>query len=310
MNVEAVLRRLGVEGRRFGEHLVATCPFHEDTKPSWRICLSGDRAGLHHCFSCGEGGNLVHLVQQVRGYATRAAARSWLDEHGGQVDARDLEVPMAGIRIVSESKRRAFRMAPGVTEGEPFDEWPTAMRRYVESRGITSGQVARWGIGYALAGRLKGRIVIPIRDGAGKLRSYVARLAFEEQGATRFLYPREEEGGDNEATFGEERWGDARVLVVTEGAIKSLAVERAFPEAAHAALGGSELRAMAAIRFARFPRVIALTDSDAAGEKARAQLTGALARHVELRHARLPEGKDADKVSVQELRAMVAPCFA
>ena len=116
------------------------------------------------------------------------------------------------------------------------------------------------------------------------------RLAFEEEGVIGSPPTRaRREGGTSVAPNGwrEERWGDgARAPSCDQGADERLAVvERAFPgcgptrrlaPVSGACMGGYPVRSL--------PRVIALTDSDAEAQKARAQLMGVLARYVELRN--------------------------
>ncbi len=302
-DVLRVLRRLGIEGDVYGDHLVGLCPYHDDQKPSWRIRLRGERRGLHWCFSCQEGGDLYDLVMQVRDYATRAAAVGWVEEHFGSATEEDLMVPTIEV-VTGLAQRRRLRMPAGVVTGEPLEAWPTLVREYLEGRGITREQVERWGIGYAVDGRLHGRLVIPVRDVYGDLASYVGRAWLDMP--KRFLYPREEEGPDLEVLFGEQHWprpipmrGD---VVVTEGAIKSLAVERVFPRASHAAIGGSDVRLMHVTKLSTFRRVVVLTDSDAAGERAGFELEAGLAGSTRVARVRLPEGQDADKLPPEELR--------
>lgn len=79
-DVPAALARLGLDiETRDGEGW-RRCPGHyartgrEDASPSWSINLS---TGLHHCFSCGYGGNLEYLVSGILRIDYRAA-EAWL----------------------------------------------------------------------------------------------------------------------------------------------------------------------------------------------------------------------------------------
>jgi DNA primase len=306
MNVERVLARLKIEGRRMGAHVTARCPSgdHEDNDPSWRIRVDGgSRDGLHHCQSCGFGGDLFDLVMHVRGYANWTSAKDWLEDNFGQVTARDLEDAPPTTALVMK-RDKIFKMPAGFS-CEPMDEWPSPCRRYAESRGLTPEQVKAWGIGYALEGRLADRLVIPIY--AGRLRSYVARAMGESP--KRYLYPHEKEGGDLGAMFGEGGWFSRprSLVVVTEGAFKSLAVERAFPGVSHAALGGSRLHPLHVAKLASFEAAIVFTDADAAGERVGDELQDVLG-HASLR-VRLSPGQDADGVGVDELRAALGPAI-
>jgi DNA primase len=313
VNVRAVLQRLRVEVvEEVGSHLWALCPYHPDRKPSWRIRSRGDRAGLHHCFACQEGGDLADLVQQVRGYATKAAAYDWLEEHGEQADREDLVASALTVRMGGLLSMAPFRMPAGFEAG-PLGGWPHAPRLYAEKRQLPAWQVDRWGVGYALEGRLGGRLVLPVVSGAARLASYMAR-AWDPAARRRYLYPREEEHADLDVLFGEARWLPRLACVVTEGALKSLAVERAFwagdyCQVSHAAIGGSGVRPMHVGKLAsgRFKRVVILTDADPAGERAGDELQRGLARHVDVVRARLEPGQDADSVPLLQLRSVLAP---
>jgi DNA primase len=307
MNVLRVLERLGVEVKgTTRDHAQALCPYHEDHTPSWRIRLRGDRAGLHHCQACKEGGDLVELVRQVRGYANRSSAKEWLEREGEHLDAGDLQVP--AVNLVLSRARRAFRMPEGFVR-EPLAEWVTPAREYALSRGLTWDQIDAWGIGYAVEGKLAGRIVVPVASMWGELQGYMARSF--TMAKKRYLYPHESEGADPDCLFGEEHWpmqrSDRHTVVVTEGALKSLAVERALPSLCIAALGGSPVppRPIHVAKLATFQRVVVLTDSDAPGEAAGDALAGALGRYSRVFRARLAPGKDADSVEPWALRECI-----
>lgn len=316
--VERVLAALGirvVEARR-GE-LVARCPYHSpDNHPSWSIKATGTKRGLHNCLSCKGGGNLESLVRHKLGL-DRDGAREWLEELLVAEEEPAPPLPVAvTVEVTGDAAPRPFRLPPEVVVDRPLAEWPTPARAYAESRGITPWQVSLWGIGYAVYGRLGGRIVVPIRTPGGRLASYVAR-AFDG-GGPRYLYPRADEGADREVMFGERRWPLEELrgfsdLVVTEGAIDALAVQRAAmipqrdPGAMSpvvAALGGSRPTEHTLLRLSvGWGMVTVMTDSDPPGESAAEYLFRGLERHIpRVRRVALGPGNDACSVGVEELR--------
>lgn len=303
-DLRTILKRLGIEVvRESADHYEALCPYHDDTNPSWRIRRRGERRGLHHCQACKEGGDLVELVKQCKGYGTRDGAKGWLEKIGEEVTVADLEAPAVRL-VIQGGLARAFRMPAGV-DTTPLEQWPGPVREYAEGRGLTAEQVARWGVGYALEGRLAGRIVVPVRRTGGELAGYMARAFGRSK--RRYLYPYESEGADLSVMFGEAGWRGARASVVlTEGALKSLAVERVVPGAMHAALGGSGLRPMYVAKLATFQRVVVMTDEDPAGRRVGDELEAVLRGAATTARVRLPEGKDADTVEPEVLRAALA----
>lgn len=312
-DVERVLARLGIEYRAVGQHCQARCPYHDDHEPSWRIRRHGEKSGLHYCQACKVGGDLVALVMHVRGYGTWAAAKEWLDQF--RVDAEDLRVKP--VRVVVEGERE-FRMPAGVVEGQLLADWPTPVRLEVERRGLDARDVLFWELGYALEGRLAGRVVVPIHDNDGKLKSYVARSF--GRAPRKYLYPTTEEGPDMDVMFGEVEWDSYKrddnarnTAVVTEGAFKSMAVSKCFvgEPVFQAALGGSPAppREAHVAKLATFGHVVVLTDSDPPGELAGDALEAALGGHTRVSRARLPLGQDADSVPAEVLRRTLWPAI-
>lgn len=299
IDVPRVLGRLGIEARRVGKEWLARCPNpgHEDRHPSWGIRdePGSDRHSLHNCLSCGYAGAVVDLVMLVVGL-DYAAAREWLA--GDDVGV----APPSGVELIVRQPRRIFRLPVGV-DVRPLAEWVPSARAYAEGRGVTAAQVDRWGLGYAAAGVLEGRVVFVKRTRGGEVAGYSARTFV---GAPRrYLEPSGREGAVMSVLFGEQHWPEhaGGVVVVVEGAINALAVERAWPGVSVATTSGSMLHPSVPWKLMRFGEVVVLTDPDAAGDKLGGQLEASLARHVRLRRVRLPEGEDAASLGLDALRA-------
>lgn len=66
-----VFRAYGVELHQKGGSLIGRCPFHEDTKPSFAVRLSGSKAGQWSCFACNhKGRDIFSFVAQMEGLNT------------------------------------------------------------------------------------------------------------------------------------------------------------------------------------------------------------------------------------------------
>jgi hypothetical protein len=299
-DVRAVLEALGIRATEgAGGRLEARCPYHADrgSKLDWFVNAEGERAGLHLCRVCGAKGALAGLVMHVRGYLAFSSALDFL---------APFEVTGAGplpatVRV--EVRRAAEMREPGEVCWDPLGEWVAGARGYALSRGLTARQVERWGIGYAVDGRLGGRVVFPMRSPAGALLGYHARL-FAGDGP-RYLTPRAEDGADPGAMFGELRWPPPRErrhwrVVVWEGAVKALAFERALPGEPFGVLGGSHGRALHVAKLATFPEVVLATDGNAAGDAAAVELGAQLRRHVKVSRVRFT--RDPDEMTPGEVR--------
>jgi DNA primase len=300
LDAAKLLESLGIDAEQKHDELVALCPapWHDDQRAgTWRMVAEGDRTGLHNCWSCGLQGDAIGLVRVVQGVGYLAAA-CWVEEYA----LTDEDAP-SNVRVLFE-ERLVFRMPVGF-EHAPLARWPSVFWRYARSRGVTPAQVERWGIGYALEGRLEGRIVFPLRGRRGELLSYSAR-AIDDHADARYLNPRKSEGA-KQALFGEERWGQHphEVVVVVEGAIKALAVERVADVAVAGLIGASQAESAEVHRkLSRFDEVVVATDPDAAGDRAALALERALGV-VACRRARPPEDADIEELDPLVLRGIL-----
>lgn len=295
-----ILRSLSIEAKQQGREWMALCPSpdHDDHKPSWSIRDEPGHAkhGFHGCWSCGFKGGLVGLVMAVRG-CSMGEAVAYLGKDAVEDAPEHVRLELERVH----TRGAAFVMPVGVTI-EPMSKWPMNVAGYAASRGLISGQVDTWGIGYALGGKLAGRIVIPKRDAAGVLRGYTARTFLKSE-KKRYLEPLEMEGADMSCLFGEAQWVDARggAVVVTEGALNALAYARVCDHAVAALSGTKMANVHAAMKLARFARVYVATDADRAGDDAAEAIISLLERRTECIRLRLPNKVDAVDLGDEQL---------
>jgi hypothetical protein len=107
-DAESVACLLGINGRVSGDELLACCPMHTDSRPSFGINLS---TGAWHCFrGCGNGGgSLAWLVALATGVSS-ATARAWLE--GVKLDERAMEDDTYDIELNEWYDRKAWRDLP------------------------------------------------------------------------------------------------------------------------------------------------------------------------------------------------------
>lgn len=300
VDVGNLLERLKIDAVKKGNNWVARCPFHEEKTPSWRMRdeAGDEKHGKHVCYGCGEGGSHVYLVMRMLGIET--AREAWLWVNGtDKASARALDTTVS-VRVLDPVMPTRFRLPPGVEVGKRLEHWPHEAKQFAERRGLTGYSVQRWGIGYAYEGRLRNRLVIPVHDATG-LRSYTARtwLKGDPKELRKYLEPHEREHADKAAVFGEQHWrGEFDVpLVVTEGALNALAVERATNgQLKVAALLGSHFDREHALKLVQFKTIVVASDPDKAGKKMRDAIDG-VRRWATVVHARTPNGIDACDVA-------------
>lgn len=309
LNVEALLKKLGIKARRGANKWEAACPnpSHNDGRASWYIRdePGSEFHGYHSCLGCGMKGGVVKLVGIVMALEPGPAI-DWLKLVPADVE----EVPDRLELTVANPSRGETVFPPGVRFPPPEDWDPEAYEYIHDDRKVTDEQIVRWGIGYALAGELAGRIVIPVRDRRDYLVSYTAR----SWTGTKAKY-KEPKGREHAVgIFGEQHWPEKRstlTVFVCEGAFNALAVERALsarfaaagvPEPCVAALMGSSLHPSQVVKLSQFQDVTICVDGDEAGDKAHAALVGALKRSVnEIKRLVLPAGKDCNDLPQAEL---------
>jgi hypothetical protein len=303
VDVARVLERLGLTVRRHGaRYWTEHCPLptHGEPNPKhrWANFFVRTERGAYHCFSCKGGGRLLELVMVLKGI-DEAAARAWLSEQGEAPG-----VPYVRVRYEPVGVQGTRFVMPAGVEHRPLAEWTDSPRRYLESRGVTADQVARWRIGVAFDGRLAHRIVVPTYDGRGRLANYAARTFVDAE--VRYLSADEREHPDKSALWGEHLWPELagrRFGIVFEGALNGLAIERALvPQAREGfdvpellGLSGSKFDHRKAAKMATFRRLLVATDPDRAGDEVAAEIEGALRRRTEVVRFQYPRrGVDAD----------------
>lgn len=256
--------------------------------------------GVHHCFGCGFKGNAIQLVCDVIGVGFSSAIEFIQEKCMGK------PTPSMAIKVaVSPLVKQGFRL-PKEAIFEPLALWPASPRTYLQDRNVTPEQVDKWALGYALTGRLAGRIIIPIYNGHGKPCSYTGRTY--NNSLKRYLEPTKEENPDNSGIFGESDWPQLdyrQTVIVTEGAFDALAVERANPMVAIAGIQGSQVTATHILKLSTFKLAVILTDNDFAGNKAAATFEATFARHIDYVRIKLDAGVDANKMKPEDLQTIL-----
>lgn len=298
-NVPLLLRHLGIlaEPARGGWVAVCPSPAHVDRDPSWRIVdRPGHRThGGHHCFSCKFGGGPWELAAAVWGVSVEEAGARLRDLG---IDAGRLPpAPAVTLRVELPSERKAFDLPSGVVFPGPGGRWFPGALRYLEARGVTRAQCDRWGFGYALRGRLRLRVVMPVYT-EGALRTFSARSWVPGDGM-RYDSGRERDGAQpRRAVWGEPLWDRARGMVtIAEGIFSALALERAgFPNVT--ALLGSQLTPERARVLTGWGHYVLATDPDAAGDGVARWLSqeGRRARVTRVRLSTSPDDAPADEL--------------
>jgi DNA primase len=189
-----------------GGNLKGLCPFHEERTPSFNVTPGKE---LYHCFSCGEGGDVIKFLMRMESLqfgeaVERLAARAGIDlryEQGGYVpgqetglrrrlaDAHRLAQEFYAERLHADSGRiaqaflgeRGFSLDDADVFGTGYS--PAAwdeLTRHLRGRGFTDDELLKGGLARrtsrgGVIDMFRGRLMWPIRDLTGETIAFGAR---------------------------------------------------------------------------------------------------------------------------------------
>ena len=168
---------------------------------------------------------------------------------------------------------------------------------YLKTRGITPETALTFGVGYFSGkGSMSGRVVIPIHDANGELVAYAGRAI--DNSEPRYKLPT----GFHKSLelFNLHRVGDPEVVLV-EGFFDCMKVMQAG-FCAVALMGCSLSEAQEELLAKTFERVILMLDGDEPGQQGRGECLARLGRRMWVRAAMVPEGKQPDQLSTEEIQ--------
>jgi DNA primase len=189
-----------------GGHLKGLCPFHDERTPSFNVTPGKE---LYHCFSCGEGGDVIKFIMKMEtlqfGEAVeRLAARAGVElryEAGGYVPGQETgqrrrlveahrqahEFYVERIHTGSARIAQAFLAERGFSM-EDADKFgvgysPAAwdeLTKHLRGRGFNEDELTKAGLARrtsrgGLIDMFRGRLMWPIRDLTGETIAFGAR---------------------------------------------------------------------------------------------------------------------------------------
>lgn len=133
---------------RRGREFVACCPFHQEKTPSFTV---NEQKGFYHCFGCGAHGSIFDFVMQNERVSfpeavERLAALAGLAMPRAEPADAERARRRQSLFEVLERAASFFEQALRMPEGKPA-------RDYLRGRGLDEAAIARFRLGFALAGR-------------------------------------------------------------------------------------------------------------------------------------------------------------
>lgn len=318
-----------VKLERAGSTLRARCPFHSERTPSFFV--SPER-GTYHCFGCNVGGDIFSFVEQIEGLDFKGALKILAEKAGvplvyekkEKTDSRErlfelLETAAIFYTSHLNDAAREYLHTRGIHDdtiksfrvGLAGDAWSEASE-YLRGKGFSEKEILDTGLAKrgerGLYDRFRSRIVFPIADSAGRIVGFSGRIFLPKSAAAekredgieppKYLNsPETELFHKSRILYGFDRAKHVirknNCAVLVEGQLDLLASHQAGWGNTVAVSGTAFTPEHAALIARMTENLVIALDADeagikAAGRAARAALRGGLNVKV----ARLPEGKD------------------
>jgi DNA primase len=219
-----VLRHYGVELKRKKNQLVGFCPLpnHNGQRKSPSFSVNAER-NCFNCFGCHRSGNCLDFAiymegkdpenrQHVREVALLLQERFHLNGAANQKqDVRPLQRNAAGDTPPAKPSPKQAESDRGAQEkpseiqarpvivNAPLDFELRGLdpkHPYLKERGFSEKTIVHFGLGFCNRGLMQGRVVIPLRDQAGKLIGYAGRFTRDDQvgeKVPKYLFPGDRE---------------------------------------------------------------------------------------------------------------------
>lgn len=284
--------------RQNGDTITGACPIHEgNNKTAFRVSISKN---CWNCFSrCGCGGNALEFVSKKENVSLLKAARLLVEWFDLKLESptEDDSSPADDSRVRDKkSPKRELAKPPAAKPAEPEETKGEnkplgfvlkdleASHPYLTERGLLPDTIQVFGLGFCHKGMHAGRAVIPIHNIKGELVAYAGRWPGEPEDEETERYKLPPKFKKTFEVFNLHRVinepADGPLLIV-EGFFDCIKLWQRGARRVVALMGNSMSPMQEELihrHTDRHSQIIVMLDEDAAGQKAREEIAGRLAK--------------------------------
>lgn len=323
-----------VELQKAGKHFKGKSPFTSEKTPSFFV--SPDR-GMYYCFSSQKGGDMFTFIEEMEGVDFKGALKILADKAGVELvpeDPKKRDARETQYALLEEATTFFFRTresSPQVTEyvtsrgvrGETMHGWRIGyapdgwrgLRSHLAQKGFSDAEMRAAGlIKDAGAGKepydvFRDRVMFPIADPSGRVVAFSGRTLKKEDGIPKYVNsPETEFFQKSEILYGYDRARQGirqyDFSLIVEGQFDVVLSHQAGYTNAVAVSGTALTEHHVGLLSRLSNRVVLALDADRAGiaaVKRSAHLM--LTKGMDVKVARLPEGKDPADLVREDLHA-------
>jgi len=237
------------------------------------------------------GGDVIEFVSLMESCSIRDAAvklQQWF--------STDFRLSIKGVPVYEEDERELTPLSFKLMK-------INQNHQYFQERGISRETTVYFGIGhYYGTGYFSNRIVIPIHDDSGTLVAYSGRAI--DESLPKYKLPR---GFPKSAVlFNLHRVQNSTTVIVVEGFFDCMKVWQAGFENVVALMGCSLSDKQSMLLVNRFQFAILMLDADPTGQRATANILQQLTPQMYVRVVTLPQGKQPDQLSDDEIQSYLS----
>lgn len=166
------------------DNVACSCPFHEETEPSFAVSVSKQ---LYTCYGCQEGGDVFSFIQKMEGMGHVEAIRHLADFASVSIAEFESE-------LTKEDKLRAkfFNANEKTAENRQKKTIAKAFKSWLADRLLDKQVLDHYGVGYSAdlppqtevsdtlgldrRNQWVGAVVVPLRDGSGRVAGFRNRM--------------------------------------------------------------------------------------------------------------------------------------